>query len=86
VNKIVSLRGDIPPGEVNEDVISMLERYLERARSGEVTSVAIGIVHSNATRIGTEWSAAIGESFMLIAAVATLNARIGISMAEAGEG
>ena len=83
MNKVVSLRGDIPPGEINEDVIAMFERYLDRAKSGEITSAAIGIVHSNATRIGTEWSAAVGESFMLTAAVATLSARIGISMAEA---
>ena len=83
MNKVVSLRGDIPPGEINEDVIAMFERYLDRAKSGEITSAAIGIVHSNATKIGTEWSAAVGESFMLTAAVATLSARIGISMAEA---
>jgi hypothetical protein len=80
---VVSLRGDIPPGDVYEDAIDMLERYLGWARAGEITSVAIAVVKDGHSRIGTEWASAPGDTFMLTAAVTTLHARIGIAMAEA---
>ena len=82
MTKVVSLRGDVPPGEVYEDAIAMLERYLAAAKAGEVTSVAIAVVKDGHSKIGTEWSAAPGDTFMITAAVTTLHARIGISMAE----
>lgn len=49
--KVVSLRGEqiLAPGEVNPEVVQMLEDLLDHARSGEIKTVVAVFVHADDT-------------------------------------
>ena len=57
--KIVSLHGDLPTGEVNEKLVTMLEEHLDLARRGEMVSAAIAGVMANG-HTSSQWQHGTG--------------------------
>lgn len=83
MSHVVSLHGDQPvvPNEPVACVVALLRRYLAEAERGEVVGVVIGTVRPTG-RITTEWVEPGGFKHQIVAAVATLNARVGASLVE----
>lgn len=52
--KVVSLHGDLLPGQVDGDLVTELQRLLDAAKSGELLAIAYGTV-SQGQRKGTGW-------------------------------
>ena len=52
--KIISLRGDLPRGEVNDKLVTMLEDCLAMAQRGELVSAAVAGVFANG-QTSAEW-------------------------------
>jgi hypothetical protein len=64
----------IEPEPCGADVVEKLEEALEKAKSGELSSVAIAIVYRDGCT-GSSWSAPLSYS-ILIGAVARLQHRL----------
>lgn len=63
------------PGEPNPDVVRVLERYLERAKAGDIVAVAIaGVRHDGANT--SIWASDGGLTNALISSVAMLDHRV----------
>ena len=63
--KIVSLHGDVPAGEINHKLVTMLEECLVMAQRGELVSAAVAGVLANGQtscewQHGTGWPALSG--------------------------
>lgn len=69
MSEIVSLRGAAIPGnqEPQENVVEMLERYLAKAKDGQVRGIVFGIVEANGDYI-TGWKGDAEATVMLAAA------------------
>lgn len=75
MSNIVSLdKGALPPGEPDQEIIEILERYLSEARRGEITAVAIAVARPN-EYTATQWCGASGTKFQLGHAISLLNHR-----------
>lgn len=57
---------------VNDMLVSELQSVLAMAQAGQLTSIAVALVHSNGT-VSSSWCGAAGEQLHLIAAVAVLS-------------
>lgn len=75
VGEVVGLRAEVPPGEPNADVIKALEAMLDRARRGEIISLAYATV-TPGRAVGTGWDGAANSKYEMLAGVAMLNQRI----------
>lgn len=47
--------GSLPAGQIAEDVVEVLARWLEEARAGEITCVVLGGVRPSGA-VSTEWA------------------------------
>lgn len=74
MNNVKSIDGSTPVGVAVPETIALLERTLERAKSGELRSVAIAGITQNGYAT-TEWHSE-GELFALCGAVTWLSSRI----------
>jgi hypothetical protein len=74
MNKIKSIDGSTPAGMVVPETVELLERALEKAKSGELRSVAIAGIKQNSNAL-TQWHSE-GELFALCGAVSWLSSRM----------
>jgi hypothetical protein len=75
VNKIVSITDGSPiglPGDPDEEIVDLLKRCLTRAKSGEISQIAISWV-TPAGSIGNTWRTGDNRNFGLSASIALLN-------------
>ena len=63
-------KGIKPTSTVNASVVSTLQRYLQQAKKGEITSLAVAFVRPN-HEIMTAWSSGDGRH-QLLAAISML--------------
>ena len=72
---VTPIRGSVvPAGYVNEEAVELLERVLEKFRSGEFQSVAIAC-HDNHDKAFSAWDTG-GEPHILLGAHALLGYRM----------
>ncbi|HYI43177.1 MAG TPA: hypothetical protein VD768_06110 [Sphingomicrobium sp.] len=74
--EVVSLRRDIPPGGVNQDLVDALRELLEWAEAGEITSGGFAYVGKQGHRLRTGFEVAQGEIHAALAASALLQYRL----------
>lgn len=84
--KVIALNPDaLAPGEVDAEIVELLERYLAQAKRGEVTGVGIVVCRPN-DHIGTEWCGVSGAKFPLGYAIGLLNTRYYLAQIEQNRG
>lgn len=80
--KVVSLNPDaIAPGDVNAEVVELLEKYLAQAKRGEILGISVAMNRANG-HIATEWCGASGSRFPLGYAIGLLSTRYYLSQME----
>ena len=81
-NRVAALFGGPAPADPVPDIVSLCERMLERAKTGELRALAFATVTRDAGgRIGSGWERADGERFNLAAAVMALHVRVSNDLA-----
>ena len=75
MSNVISLTGNIPHGEPNQDIIEDLERLLEEAKSGELRGLVYGVVRKNG-HLGNGFSASGDEIIKLVASAALASHRL----------
>lgn len=72
------------PGEANPDIVEILEKLLEEAKSGELRGLAYCTVKLNNV-LGTGWAGSDGTRYLLGAATGMLAHRYSGALLESGE-
>ena len=64
--------------EPQTDVVEILERWLQRAKDGELRGVCLGgvVICGNGLGISTEYASSHGDSNLMLAAAAGMEARV----------
>ena len=83
MSQVVGLRGTPIPGarEPMQDVVETLEKYLEKARDGQIRGVAF-VFYSADDGVTTGWSVGDSDNRLLLSGAATLLHRIAKSLDE----
>lgn len=70
----------IEPQDKAEDVVPLLERALEKARSGRVSAVGIAFVYSNGD-MGASWST-LPSTPLMLGAISRLEYKVNLELDE----
>ena len=70
----ITVHGAPVPGEVNTELVELLEQHLELARTGQVTSICLAVVYAGHNRIRTPWRVLPVDEIEMLAATTLLQA------------
>jgi hypothetical protein len=73
-DKIVRLTDRMMAGDINQDIVTLLEQLLDRAKRGEIDGIAYATSAPNDV-CATGWDGSGGTMFRLHSAVSTLHHR-----------
>jgi hypothetical protein len=84
MTKIISIKGEpiSAPGEKDDNVVKMLERFTDMARNGEISGFGIVVIKTDSS-FATDWrhQGTRGAGHTLAAGVLCLQHRVASSMA-----
>jgi hypothetical protein len=81
--EVISLRGDVPPGEAVPDIVQALRDLTERAERGEIHGFAFAMSRADG-QVEHGWETAYGQGFRTAAAIMALQHRFAAWLLEEG--
>lgn len=70
-----------PPNEPNQELVKMLEDYLDQAKNAQIDAMAFAVVSSSTNSTRTSWVLNGGATdYMLAQAIMILNARYAVGL------
>lgn len=78
---VIAIKGATPPGEMNEDLVDLLEELLTDAKSGHLRGLAYASTNVDGTN-GTGWIGSDGARDPLATSIMILNHRYAEALQE----